>query len=263
MNKPLPKPTAETLPFWQACAQGRLVYQRCDACGRAQFPPRGHCASCHAAPLAWRESARVGTVHSHTTVQRAPTAAFKADVPYAIALVDLDEGFRMMTNVRGAPPDAVRIGARVRIVFEDTGGEWPLPQALLLGETLTFDTFEPGKVYGHDTETVTPELVERWCALYPWDRPAADGAVPDGVATMIATRAYMHVLHPRPPGNVHAGSTVTIHAPLRIGARVTTEVRCTGKAMKGERRFVDVGLSTRDAQGVPLVDATMRLIWAA
>jgi uncharacterized OB-fold protein len=74
VDKPSPKPTAETLPFWQACAEGRLVYQRCPACGRAQFPPRGHCAACHAQALTWRESARVGTIHTHTTVQRAPTA---------------------------------------------------------------------------------------------------------------------------------------------------------------------------------------------
>ncbi|MFO1199341.1 MAG: Zn-ribbon domain-containing OB-fold protein [Burkholderiaceae bacterium] len=220
MNKPLPKPTAETLPFWQACAQGRLVYQHCDACGRAQFPPRGHCASCHAAPLAWLESARVGTVHSHTTVQRAPLAAFKADVPM-IALVDLDEGFRMMTNVRGAPPDAVRIGARVRIVFEDIGGEWPRRRRCCSARR---SRSTPSSWAGSTATTPRPS---RRSSSSAGARAVSVGPARPPKATcppasrMIATRAYMHVLHPGPPGNVHAGSMVTIHTRC-ASARVTT-----------------------------------------
>jgi hypothetical protein len=143
-GKPLPRPTAETLPFWQGCADGRLLYQRCEACGRAQFPPRGRCAFCLADALRWRESAAVGAVHSHTTVHRAPAAAFKADVPYAILLVDLDEGFRMMTNLRGASPDAVRIGSRVRLRFEPNAGPWPLPQAELVVEAPDAGPGTPG-----------------------------------------------------------------------------------------------------------------------
>ena len=145
MNKPLPRPTAATLPFWQACAQGRLTYQHCDACGRAQFPPRNRCVACQAPGPVWRESARMGTVHTFTDVHRAPTTAFKQDVPYVIALIDLDEGFRMMMNVRGSAPGAVRIGSRVRVNFEQTAGPWPLPQAELLGDTLSFDTVEPAR----------------------------------------------------------------------------------------------------------------------
>jgi len=128
--KPLPRPTAETLPFWQAAAQGKLVYQRCSACKRAQFPPANHCPTCGKRTLTWQESAASGSIHSHTTVQRAPTAAFKEDVPYVIALIDLDEGFRMMMNWRGDDPAAARIGDRVRVVFETNASPWPLPQAV-------------------------------------------------------------------------------------------------------------------------------------
>jgi uncharacterized OB-fold protein len=130
MIKPLPVATTETLPFWMACAEGRLLFQRCGSCGRSQFPPRGRCAWCRVPKPDWHESARIGTIHSFTRVERAPNAGFIPDLPYVIALVDLDEGVRMMMNVRGQP-ERVAIGRRVRIVFEPTSGRWPLPQAEL------------------------------------------------------------------------------------------------------------------------------------
>src|SRR5690606_33702223 len=115
---PVPVPTSETQPFWNAAAEGRLVYQRCVACARAQFPPRSRCAICGSKELAWLESRGLGVIHSFTVVHRAPTQAFKSATPYVIALVDLDDGFRMMMNVRGCDPNAVAIGARIRVVFE-------------------------------------------------------------------------------------------------------------------------------------------------
>lgn len=63
-------------------------------------------------------------------MHRAPTAAFKEDLPYVIALIDLDEGFRMMMNWRGDDPATARIGDRVRVVFEANASPWPLPQAI-------------------------------------------------------------------------------------------------------------------------------------
>lgn len=119
---------ADTAPFWRGTAQGELLYQRCRACERTQFPPRQHCAHCQAGEPEWLRSAGRGAVHTFTVVHRAPTAAFKDAVPYVIALVDLDEGFRMMMNVLGCPPEAVQIGARVRVVFRPHG-EAMLPQA--------------------------------------------------------------------------------------------------------------------------------------
>ena len=123
---------ADTAPFWSGCARGELLYQCCVACGRNQFPPRGHCAHCQADGLEWRASARAGSVHTFTVVHRAPSAAFKAQVPYTIALVDLDEGFRLMLNVLDSPPREVAIGSRVRVVFRPQD-ETMLPQAELAG----------------------------------------------------------------------------------------------------------------------------------
>lgn len=126
-DKPLPSITPETRPFWEGCAAGELRYQACRECGRVQFYPRALCAGCGGTALDWRRSWGEGTVHAVTVVYRAPSAAFKADVPYAVALVDLDEGFRVLTNVVGGDPERVAIGDRVRVVFEPRGAV-TLPQ---------------------------------------------------------------------------------------------------------------------------------------
>jgi hypothetical protein len=125
--KPVPAITGETRPFWEGCAAGELRLQTCQACGRPQFYPRAVCAGCGGTALAWRPSAERGTVHALTVVERAPSPAFRGDVPYVVALVDLDEGVRMMANIVGCPPERVAIGDRVRVVFERRG-DVTLPQ---------------------------------------------------------------------------------------------------------------------------------------
>jgi uncharacterized OB-fold protein len=128
IDKPCPVPTRETRPFWTACAEGRLAYQRCGRCGKAMFPPGDVCRTCHARLLEWQAASGFGTVHSFTIVHRAPTKAFADDVPYVLALIDLEEGFRMMANVVRCDPGAVCIGAPVRVVFEQRGESRQLPQ---------------------------------------------------------------------------------------------------------------------------------------
>jgi uncharacterized OB-fold protein len=99
--------------FWHACARGELRYQLCEGCKQPQFYPRPFCAKCGSEKLAWAASKGHGTVYAITTVERAPTEEFRALQPYAIALVDLDEGFRMMAHA----DMNVAIGARVRAAF--------------------------------------------------------------------------------------------------------------------------------------------------
>lgn len=127
-----PRPNADSAPFWSAAAEGRLVFQRCTRCARTQFPPRMRCLGCGGA-LRWEESGRRGVIHSFTVVHRAPNEAFRARVPYVIALVDLAEGPRLMLNVLdGADDPALAIGAAVRVVFgpvDEAGVR--LPQAAL------------------------------------------------------------------------------------------------------------------------------------
>ncbi len=126
--RPVPHPTAETRHFWDGCAGGELRYQRCADCGAVQLIPRSLCSACQSSGLEWKRSEGRGCILSYTTVHRAPTPAFRADVPYVIALVDMDEGFRLMVNVRGGDSPAVAIGARVRIGFRAVDGI-TLPEA--------------------------------------------------------------------------------------------------------------------------------------
>jgi len=128
MQRPLPHPTAETRPFWDGCAQGHLRYQRCSDCGTVQLIPRSLCASCQSEALQWQLSGGQGRVLTHTTVHRAPTPAFRAEAPYTIAIVDMDEGFRLMVNVAQDPARPAAIGARVRIVVREVQG-MALPHA--------------------------------------------------------------------------------------------------------------------------------------
>lgn len=129
--RPLPHPTAETRPFWDGCASGELRYQRCTDCGIVQLIPRSLCAACQGHALEWKRSRGLGRILSHTTVHRAPTPAFRAEAPYVIALVDMDEGFRLMVNVKGGSSPVVTIGRRVRIGFRKID-DVSLPEAEVL-----------------------------------------------------------------------------------------------------------------------------------
>ncbi|MEE2692735.1 MAG: OB-fold domain-containing protein [Pseudomonadota bacterium] len=117
--------------FRAGCLQNELRFKFCNACKRAQFPPAMLCRSCGADSLVWRTSAGLGTVHALTIVHRAPTPAFREACPYILALVDFDEGFRMMLNVRGPSALQSKIGDRVRIIFETHPGFGVLPQCEL------------------------------------------------------------------------------------------------------------------------------------
>lgn len=131
MSRPLPRPTAETREFWNGCAKGELYYQRCNDCDHVQIIPRSLCEHCHGSTLQWNQSKAQGTILSFTEVFRAPVPAFKEMVPYFILLVDMDEGFRLMVNVRHPNAETVRIGQRVKIVFSE-GNSTVLPEAILL-----------------------------------------------------------------------------------------------------------------------------------
>ena len=131
IQKPIPRPNGDTQPFWDACNEERLIFQRCTACGYAQFYPRSACVKCESVDLEWKEADAVGVVHTFTIVNRAPSSAFRGDVPYVLALIDLADGFRMMMNIVDCDPKDVSIGKTVRIVYEQRAGQ-KVPQAALV-----------------------------------------------------------------------------------------------------------------------------------
>ena len=116
--KPLPPVTADTAAFWEACAEGRLLLQRCRDCGHWQFYPRRLCVACGGRSLQWREASGRGEVKSWTIIRRAVSEAFAADAPYVVALVTLSEGPTLMANIVGCDPESVAIGQPVRVTFE-------------------------------------------------------------------------------------------------------------------------------------------------
>ena len=97
--------------FWSGCNESELRFQRCADCKHAQFFPRSHCLNCNSDRVEWHTSKGIGMIYSITRVERAPTDEFRALVPYAIALVDLDEGVRIMAhaNVTLKISDAVHV----------------------------------------------------------------------------------------------------------------------------------------------------------
>lgn len=133
VQRPLPQPTRITQPYWDAAREGRLVIQECAHCKTRQFFPREFCTACLSGNMGWIECSGKGAVYTYTINRRGAGAAFGERVPYVVAAIDLDEGVRMMANIVDSPPEAVRIGSRVRVCFERVSDDIALPQFTLDG----------------------------------------------------------------------------------------------------------------------------------
>ena len=120
--RPAPVPDADSGPYWRAAHDGRLVVQRCEACGAHQLYPRDRCRACRG-PVQWVDASGRGTVHSFTVIRQNYSRPFRDWIPYVVALVDLEEGPRVMTNIVGCAPEDVRIGLPVRATFEVVSDE--------------------------------------------------------------------------------------------------------------------------------------------
>jgi uncharacterized OB-fold protein len=123
----LPATSALTQPFWDAAAQGRLLLPRCNACGRHFFRPEVACTHCFATDWGWVQASGLGTVYSFTVVHKAPAPGFV--VPFVLAVVELDEGPAMLSNLVGGNEQAPGcIGMRVRVRFEEVARGVHLPR---------------------------------------------------------------------------------------------------------------------------------------
>lgn len=129
--KPQPVIDAGTRPFWDAARAHRLSIPRCRACGRHHFYPRELCPHCHSDDIEWTDVPGRGEVYSFTIARKPAGPVFEADVPYVIAMIALDEGPRMLTNIITDDVDSVRIGDRVRVRFEDVTPDLTLPKFVL------------------------------------------------------------------------------------------------------------------------------------
>lgn len=122
--KPLPQIDNVNAEYWQAAREGRLLVQQCPACGHRQWYPRALCTECGAEPE-WLETAGRGTVHTFTVIRQQGIPAFKAELPYAVVMVDLEEGPRVFGAMPGVDVARVAIGLPVEVYFvaaaDDTG----------------------------------------------------------------------------------------------------------------------------------------------
>ena len=126
-GKAVPEPTPDTQPFWDGCARGELMLQRCRACGKPYFYPRPVCPECGSTDVEWFTASGRATLYSYVINHR-PAPGFEADAPYAIAVVELAEGPRLLTNLVDVEPDpdALPLDLPVEVRFE-TAGEAAVP----------------------------------------------------------------------------------------------------------------------------------------
>ncbi len=111
-----------TAPFWRAARERRLEFQRCGACGSLRWPPAPLCPECLAPGGEWTRVGPLGKVWSFAVYEHCFHPAFAGDIPYAVALVELDAGPRMIAGVDGVTPEQVEVGMRVEASYEDAGG---------------------------------------------------------------------------------------------------------------------------------------------
>jgi uncharacterized protein len=122
---PIPHPNPETRPYWDAARAGRLDLQRCVPCDRLVWYPRRRCHRCGSDDLRWETLSGRASVYAFTVVHRAPDPS--VEVPYVVALVDLEEGARVMTNLVGIDPQDVRVGLPVEVRFRALDDGLALP----------------------------------------------------------------------------------------------------------------------------------------
>ena len=126
--KPLPAMQPWSKPFWDGTRQHQLLIQQCKTCNARIFYPRNVCPECWSSELGWAQASGRGKVFCYTVTLTGVEAKFAADLPYVLAMIDLDEGIRMMGNVIECDPEQVSIGMEVEVVFDDVTPEITLPK---------------------------------------------------------------------------------------------------------------------------------------
>jgi uncharacterized OB-fold protein len=132
-QKPVPVPSPESAPFWKAAKEHRLLVPHCRACGKFWFPPSRLCPHCLSADNGWEKVSGRGKIYSFVVFHRVYHPAFAAEVPYVVAIVELEEGPRMLTNIIGIAVDQVRCNMPVTVTFDDVSNEIAIPKFTVIG----------------------------------------------------------------------------------------------------------------------------------
>ena len=123
MRFDLPQPDLETQPFWDAAKEGRFLLKKCADCGEYHFYPRPFCPKCWSENVEWVEASGRATVYTYSVIPTNDLPPFNERVPYVAAVVELEEGPRVMTNIEGTPHEDLRIGMPVTVDFRPLDDE--------------------------------------------------------------------------------------------------------------------------------------------
>jgi len=127
-NLPLPVITTLSKVFWDGCKEEKLLYQHCKDCGEVIFFPKYLCPNCMSHNLEWLESEGKGKIDTFTVTYNFAPPAFMAEVPYCVAIIELDEGYRMMSNMVECDFDELECDMPVEVVFDPVTEEVTLPK---------------------------------------------------------------------------------------------------------------------------------------
>ncbi len=128
LSELLPVPDLASQPFFDAALEGRLMLQRCTGCAQAWFPFRSRCAVCNGPGLEWEVASGKGRIYMHGRMHQVFHPELADAVPYRLAIVELEEGVRVLTQLVGAEPERVRTGAPVEVIFERLSDEVAIPK---------------------------------------------------------------------------------------------------------------------------------------
>jgi uncharacterized OB-fold protein len=123
----MPAANADTQPFWDGCARGVFLLQRCTVCSTFRHPPSPICPNCLSSEHEWLEATGHGRIYTFVIVRESLRRGWEELVPYVVAVVDLDEGPKLVTNVVNIDPDLVTIGMRGKIEFTRVSDAMMLP----------------------------------------------------------------------------------------------------------------------------------------
>jgi uncharacterized protein len=127
IGREVPTVEDESRPYWEAAKQGKLLVKKCNACGVVHHYPRPFCPTCWSEDVTWLEASGRGTLYTYSTIFRNDLAPFDSWGGYVAAVVELDEGPRLMTNIVDCDPAALEVGMRVEVAFRDLTDEWAAP----------------------------------------------------------------------------------------------------------------------------------------
>ena len=125
-NKSLPDPDATARPFYEAASRGDLLYQQCPTCEHRQFYPRAVCTACGADPE-WATASGRGSVYTFTIVRQNYAKGFKDELPYAVAMVELEEGVKMLGRLTDCAVEDVRVGMKLEAYALEVEEGFALP----------------------------------------------------------------------------------------------------------------------------------------